>query len=155
MRSVGNINRKGSNMAKQDELLTFAQKKHLHKIITEFQKKFSLEQFKLDRLILINDYNVDNVGVIANIAIDLQYKTFTIRMWLAGMDGDFTNAQSALIHELTHLFLYDMLSYNEMLSRHDADNMFRIEAHELYENITYRLSPYLEKLIFKQPKQKR
>jgi hypothetical protein len=142
-------------MAKQDELLTFAQKKHLHRIITEFQKKFCLEQFKLDNLILINDYNTEDAGIIANIAIDLQYKSFTIRMWLGGMGGNFETAQKALVHELTHLFLYDMLAYYEMLVRHNADNLFRIEAHELYETVTYRLSPYLETLFFKQPNKKR
>jgi len=142
-------------MAKQEELLTFAQKKHLHRIITEFQKKFGLDQFKLDNLILINDHNPQDSQTVANIAIDLQYKTFAIRMWLAGMGGNFEVVQKALVHELTHLFLHDMQSYNEMLARHQADRLFKIEAHELYETITYRLSPYLEKILFKQPTKKR
>ena len=139
-------------MAKETELLTFAQKKHLHKIISEFQKKFGLEQFQLSKLILIDDYNTASPDTIANIAIDLQYKLFTIRMWFGGMNGNFETAQQALVHELTHLFLHHIAAYTEMLARHNADNMFRVEAQEMYENVTYMLSPYLEKLFFKQPK---
>ncbi len=123
--------------------------KRIRKLIESFLMNHGLSAWNMVDLIMIDDMSPGD-DTAATIRIDDQQREFSIRVY-TNYVGSYTDLSYYIIHELTHLFMYEVNAYIELLKRHDANNMFVVEAGDMYEKITYKLSKifydmYMEKL---------
>lgn len=123
--------------------------KRIKKLINSFLVNHALTEWTLAELILINDLSPNDDSA-ATIAIDDRQREFVIRVY-TNYIGTYEELGYYVLHELTHLFLYEVNAYIWFLKRHDAAQTFITEAGDMYEKITYKLSKvfcdtYLAKL---------
>jgi len=106
-------------------------------IIQIFIKDHGLSQFRLRELKILNGFS----EVRGTITIEQLYKDFSIFIYEEVADS-YEECIETLMHELTHLYLYDIFDYVELLRRHKADSIYITEANQMWEQITYKLSEY-------------
>lgn len=111
-------------------------KKKITKFINDFIKDQNLAQFTMRNLIFIDD---GHETAAATITIHDQEKEFTIRIYTVYCEN-YKDMLFFLIHELTHLYLYEMNTYHGFLTRNTENTILASEFIELYEKITCQVA---------------
>ena len=125
-------------------VITPKDKKRVLLLIRKFIQVNSLSQYSIDEIIYIDDTSEGNMAA-ASITIDSFTKKFVIRVYTVYVDSYKTLCEM-LLHELTHLYLYEINDFNEFLIRHNADQFVVKELAKVYEDITYRLTKVFEQI---------
>lgn len=118
--------------------ITKTDKKKVSLLVKTFLANNKLEEWDYKEIIYINDISKDHEYA-ANIKILENDREFQIRVYLAYC-STLKDVYEFVLHELTHLYLYEINAFRNMLARHDANEFFIKEAYEMYETVTIKVT---------------
>lgn len=113
------------------------EKAQVEKLIKTFLKNNNLTQYSHSGVIYIDDISPAQTS--ANIRIYSQEKVFEIRVYL-GMCRDLRDVFEFVIHELTHLYLYELNDLYEFLVRNKVEEYILNELVQKSEEIVCKLA---------------